>query len=66
MNGVLSCEDLKLVTGYQRAGDVERCLNEQGVKVFWGKSGPWTTLKALHAAQGLESASPRVFPEIEF
>ncbi len=66
MNGVLNCEDLKLLTGYQRAGDVARCLKEQGVKVFWGKSGPWTTLKALHVAQELEHANRPTVEPLDF
>ncbi|MAR73687.1 DUF4224 domain-containing protein [Halomonas sp.] len=50
---VLSCEDLKQITGYQRPGDVARCLREQGVRVFNGRSGPWTTIDLINQAGGL-------------
>lgn len=50
---VLSCEDLKQITGYQRAGDVARCLRDQGVRVFNGRSGPWTTIDLINQAGGL-------------
>lgn len=51
---VLSCEDLKEITGYQRPGDVARCLRDQGVRVFNGRSGPWTTLDLINQAGGLQ------------
>ena len=54
---VLSCEDLKKITGYQRPGDVARCLREQGVQVFNGKSGPWTTIDLINKAGGLMPAA---------
>jgi len=57
MNDILGTEDLKLVTGYVRAGDVEKCLQDQGVKFFYGKGGPWTTLDLINAAGGLTKLS---------
>ncbi|SDK70709.1 DUF4224 domain-containing protein [Billgrantia gudaonensis] len=53
-SAVLSCEDLKAITGYRRAGDVARCLREQGVRVFHGRTGPWTTVDLINQAGGLE------------
>lgn len=50
---VLSCEDLRAITGYQRAADIERCLADQGVKVFRGRLGPWTTIDLVNQAGGL-------------
>lgn len=50
---ILSIDDLRRSTGYSRPTDVARCLKAQGVKVFWGKDGPWTTSTALDAALGL-------------
>lgn len=50
---VLSCDDLRTITGYQRQSDVARCLREQGVKVFNGRSGPWTTIDLINQAGGL-------------
>lgn len=38
--GVLTFQDLQQVTGYQRRSDVERCLIDQGVRIFRGRSGP--------------------------
>lgn len=55
---VLSCEDLKGITGYQRPGDVARCLREQGVRVFHGRNGPWTTIDLINQAGGLEIGQP--------
>jgi len=54
---VLSCEDLKEITGYQRPADVARCLREQGVRVFNGRSGPWTTIDLINQAGGITPAS---------
>ena len=50
---VLSCEELRVITGYQRQADIERCLIEQGVKVFRGRLGPWTTIDLINQAGGL-------------
>lgn len=53
LNGCLSTTALFELTGYTRPADVERCLRDQGVKFFWGKDGPWTTLELINAAGGL-------------
>lgn len=52
---VLSCDELRAITGYQRAADIERCLVDQGVKVFRGRTGPWTTLDLINQAGGLQT-----------
>ena len=52
---VLSCEDLRAITGYKRPSEIERCLVEQGVKVFRGRLGPWTTLDLINQAGGLRT-----------
>lgn len=52
-SSVLSCDELRAITGYQRAADIERCLVEQGVTVFRGRLGPWTTLDLINKAGGL-------------
>ncbi|MDL4862277.1 DUF4224 domain-containing protein [Halomonas elongata] len=57
MTTVLSCDELKAITGYQRPADVARCLREQGVRVFQGRSGPWTTIDLINQAGGLEHKS---------
>lgn len=48
-------DDLSHITGYERPGDVERCLRTQGVRYFTGKDGPWTTIDLINAAGGLLS-----------
>lgn len=53
MADILKTDDLRAVTGYTRASDVERCLHAQGVRFFWGKNGPWTTINLIDAAGGL-------------
>ena len=50
---IITTDMLKQVTGYERSGDVERCLRDQGIRLFFGKLGPWTTLDLLNAAGGL-------------
>ncbi|MCH4563386.1 DUF4224 domain-containing protein [Halomonas sp. EGI 63088] len=52
-SNVLSCEDLRAITGYKRPADIERCLVDQGVKVFRGRTGPWTTIDLVNQAGGL-------------
>lgn len=50
--GVLTFQDLQHITGYQRRSDVERSLIAQGVRLFRGRTGPWTTLDLInHAGQ---------------
>lgn len=55
--GVLTFEDLQLITGYQRRSDVERTLIEQGVRLFRGRCGPWTTLDLINKAGGIDRQS---------
>lgn len=52
--GVLTFQDLQQVTGYQRRSDVERCLIDQGVRIFRGRSGPWTTIDLINRAGGIK------------
>ncbi|MFP3922813.1 hypothetical protein [Pseudomonas sp. W5-36] len=56
-SNVLIFEDLQRITGYQRRSDVERSLIEQGVRLFRGRTGPWTTLDLINQAAGLTPAS---------
>ncbi|WP_256805084.1 DUF4224 domain-containing protein [Pseudomonas putida] len=55
--GVLTFQDLQQVTGYQRRSDVERCLIDQGVRIFRGRSGPWTTIDLINRAGGIKPDS---------
>lgn len=52
---VLEFEDLQRVTGYTRRSDVERALRTQGIKVFQGRKGPWTTVDLVNQAGGLNA-----------
>ena len=50
---ILETADLLAITGYVRPGDAAASLRRQGVRVFEGKSGPWTTLELVNAAGGI-------------
>lgn len=52
---LITCQELMAITGYQRPADVARCLREQGIHVFNGKTGPWTTLDLINRAGGIEA-----------
>ena len=54
---VLIFEDLQRITGYQRRSDVERTLSDQGVRLFRGRTGPWTTLDLINQAAGMKPAA---------
>lgn len=54
--GVLTFEDLKRITGYARRADVERSLIDQGIRLFRGRTGPWTTVELVNQAGGLKTA----------
>lgn len=53
--GLISCKELMAITGYRRPADVARCLREQGVHVFEGRNGCWTTLDLINRAGGIEA-----------
>lgn len=55
--GILTFEDLKRITGYGRRADVERTLIEQGIRLFRGRTGPWTTVDLINQAGGLRPAT---------
>jgi len=54
IGSILTTDDLLKITGYEKPGDMRRKLIEQGIKVFSGKSGPWTTIELINAAGGLK------------
>ncbi|MQT34848.1 DUF4224 domain-containing protein [Pseudomonas helleri] len=65
VSGILSFDDLKQVTGYQRRSDIERTLKEQGIRVFMGRNGPWTTTDLINQAGGYTPPSQDSYsPEI--
>ncbi|QXH67781.1 MULTISPECIES: hypothetical protein [Pseudomonas] len=53
-DNVLVFTDLQRITGYQRRSDVERSLIDQGVRLFRGRTGPWTTLDLINQAAGMK------------
>ena len=54
---ILTFEDLQHATGYSRRADVERSLSSQGIRLFHGKNGPWTTIELINHAAGIGSGS---------
>ena len=54
----LNTQQLQELTGYLRAGDIEKFLQRNQVHYLMGKDGPITTLDALNAALGLKSGEP--------
>ncbi len=56
-DNVLVFTDLQRITGYQRRSDVERSLINQGVRLFRGRTGPWTTLDLINQAAGMTPAA---------
>lgn len=55
MAQLVTLEQLKVATGYDRPGDVEKCLRKNGVRFLYGKSGIYTTIDAINVAMGLKS-----------
>lgn len=55
---VLNFEDLQRITGYQRRSDVERTLIDQGIVMFRGRTGPWTTIDLINRAGGAGPERP--------
>lgn len=50
---VLEFKELQRITGYTRRADVERTLRGQGIRIFLGRNGPWTTVDLVNQAGGL-------------
>jgi hypothetical protein len=53
---ILESADLLAITGYEKPGDAARALRKQGVHVFEGKAGIFTTVELLNAAGGIIGA----------
>lgn len=56
-SNILVFTDLQRITGYQRRSDVERSLLQQGIRLFRGRTGPWTTIDLINRAGGVPTAS---------
>jgi len=56
MTTIVNSEQLQKATGYDRLGDIEKCLKKNGVRVLYGKNGAIiTTIDTLNAALGLKA-----------
>jgi hypothetical protein len=53
LGSILTTTDLLAITGYDRPGDAARKLRAQGIHVFEGKDGIFTTLELVNAAGGV-------------
>ena len=61
---VLTFQDLQRLTGYTRRSGVEGALRKQGIRWFWGRSGPWTTIEMVNQAGGHSPATEKYDSEI--
>lgn len=52
-SSIVTFEALKAISGYHQTSAVERWASSQGIRVFWGRNGPWTTIELINAAAGL-------------
>ena len=62
----LAQSDLERLTGYSRAGDIERWCQTNSVRYFRGKAGVWTTLEAVNTALGLRAGLDPKPQKLEF
>jgi hypothetical protein len=62
-DGVVTAAQLRAIMGMTVGKAIARRLERQGVRVFWGKDGPWTTLAALQAASAPTAANEPLRPE---
>lgn len=61
---ILTTEDLKAATGYERHADIERNLADNGIRFFRGRKGPWTTPTLVNAAGGILPGQPQENQEL--
>lgn len=68
MTVLVSIDQLKIATGYDRPGDIERCLRKNGVRYLYGQGGKiFTTIDAINAAMGLKlNITNAIVEEIDF
>lgn len=63
-DAVLTFQDLQRLTGYTRRSGVEQALRKQGIRWFWGRHGPWTTIDLVNQAGGGSPANDKYGSEI--
>ena len=71
MTNLVNTDELSRVTGYERPGDIEKCLRKNGIPVLYGRNGQiFTTLDAVNAALGINTKPTEKYSikekEIEF
>ncbi|ALO46615.1 hypothetical protein [Pseudohongiella spirulinae] len=49
-SNIVYAEELARVTGLEKPAAIRRELEKQGIAVFMGKNGPWTTRDLIAAA----------------
>lgn len=54
MSTLVTPDELKMATGYDRPSDIEKCLRKNGVRFLYGKKGIYTTIDALNLAMGIK------------
>lgn len=55
---LLTTDDLRRWSGYQRQADVRRWLDEHGVPYLVGRHGPVTTVSAIESTLGIRPPEP--------
>lgn len=56
---LIDSEQLQKATGYDRPGDLEKCLRKNGIPFVRGRSGRiFTTAEAVNQALGIKAADP--------
>ena len=56
---LIDSEQLQKATGYDRPGDLEKCLRKNGIPFVRGRSGRiFTTAEAVNQALGIKTANP--------
>lgn len=64
---IIDFAELRRITQYQHAASIERCLQKQGIRVFWGRKGVFTTRALINAAGGIgNSPADKPADTIEF
>ena len=66
MSNILTNEELKKATGYDKNSAIEKCLRAQKIPLLYGKDGQvFTTIDAINSALGIV-AGEQQSEEIEF
>lgn len=53
---IIDAAELRRLSGLQQPAAVKRWASTQGIRTRDSAEGPWTTLEAINAAMGVESA----------